>query len=288
MARRNLAVFRKLCGEANLKSTVIITNMWTPNPTPDVAALEAERERELASKETFFKTALSHGAHMTRHDNTTHSAHEIIRSVLGSPPTLLEIQNEMITEKKTLAETSAATVMRTDWTKTMERWEKEKQEIREQLAQEREEIKVLKQQIKEEQEKHNREQRKEIERLTTLVQQLTQIAVETTTALEEAKEKIRTLSQQEKILAEKDVGGDVRLAARLSRIEVEVEQLTAAKGPTQATPNPVAAVPRHTAVPVRRVTRSGTGEPRPRRDPTPERIQPKAEEEPESWRCVVQ
>lgn len=103
VARKNFRLFRKVCGDDTLKNVVIVTNMWG-----DVSAeIGEKRERELSESELFFKPALEKGAHMVRHDNTTSSAHHIIREIIGFPPTALQIQVETVDQQKSLAQTDA-------------------------------------------------------------------------------------------------------------------------------------------------------------------------------------
>lgn len=56
-----------------------------------------QREKELASKDAFFKLAIDKGAHLGRHDNTLESAQTIIRSIIQNhtSPLTLKIQEEL-------------------------------------------------------------------------------------------------------------------------------------------------------------------------------------------------
>ena len=109
VARKNFRLFRKLCGEDTLDHVVVVTNMWS-EVKPDVGE---SRERELASNELFFKTALEKGARLMRHDDSEASAQGILRSVLGLPPAPLLIQRETVDEGKTLVETAAGIDIKT-------------------------------------------------------------------------------------------------------------------------------------------------------------------------------
>lgn len=90
-----------MCGEQALQNVVIVTNMWG-KVTPEVGG---DREKELASN--FFKPALDKGAVLRRHDNTTESAHSIIRYILGKEPATLQIQEEIVDQWKQIEETAA-------------------------------------------------------------------------------------------------------------------------------------------------------------------------------------
>ena len=86
-------MFRNLCGETSLRSVVIVTTMWDEIPQ----STGEERERELATKDVFFKPALEKGARFARHTDSLESAQAIIRSIIEnqSAPITLQIQDEL-------------------------------------------------------------------------------------------------------------------------------------------------------------------------------------------------
>ncbi|KAF8150166.1 P-loop containing nucleoside triphosphate hydrolase protein [Crassisporium funariophilum] len=93
ISARNFRMFRNLCGEASLRSVVIATTMWDEVDE----RIGADREKELTTKDVFFKPALDKGAQISRHTNTLESAQEIIRSIIDidSPSVVLQIQEEL-------------------------------------------------------------------------------------------------------------------------------------------------------------------------------------------------
>lgn len=91
ISSRNFKMFRNLCGDTSLKNVAIVTNMWG---TIDLHLGQA-RERELASKDIFFKSVLDKGARLVRHDHTLESARVILRSFFGQKPQALQIQREL-------------------------------------------------------------------------------------------------------------------------------------------------------------------------------------------------
>ena len=103
ISRRNFRMFRALCGDATLRSVVIVTNMWSL-VTPDVGAA---REHELTTDPVLFKPALDAGARMTRHRDTLESAHAILGMLVANAPVVLRIQQEIVDERKTAAQTGA-------------------------------------------------------------------------------------------------------------------------------------------------------------------------------------
>ncbi|KAI0081635.1 hypothetical protein K474DRAFT_1635557 [Panus rudis PR-1116 ss-1] len=104
IAMKNFSVFRKLCGDTSLKNVVIVTNMWSDPPRQ----IELDREAELKTDEGLFKPALDKGAQMKRHYNSVESAHDIIRGIVArNRPSVLQIQRELVTEKKGIENTEA-------------------------------------------------------------------------------------------------------------------------------------------------------------------------------------
>ena len=98
---RNFMMVRALCGDAALMNAVLVSNMWS-KVSPEVGG---KRENELSSG--FFKPALDLGAQMARHDNTAQSAHNIIRRIATNAPVVLQIQRELVVERKDIANTTA-------------------------------------------------------------------------------------------------------------------------------------------------------------------------------------
>ena len=93
ISARNFRMFRNLCGETSLRSVVIVTTMWDEIPQ----STGEERERELATKDVFFKPAIEKGARFARHTDSLESAQAIIRSIIDnqSTPITLQIQDEL-------------------------------------------------------------------------------------------------------------------------------------------------------------------------------------------------
>ncbi|KAH0832406.1 hypothetical protein J3R83DRAFT_13442 [Lanmaoa asiatica] len=101
-SRRNFHIFRNLCGDAGLQNVLLVTTMWSKVDPDDGEA----RERELASKEKFFKPALDRGARMLRHDGSQTSAHAILHHLVDREPSTLLVEDEMVNQGKDLAHTT--------------------------------------------------------------------------------------------------------------------------------------------------------------------------------------
>ena len=123
ISTRNFKMFRELCGESSLKNVVIVTNMWG-EVSRDVG--EA-REQELATQSMFFKPVLDKGALMLRHENTVQSAHNILGHIISNHPLSLQIQRELVDQKKDISQTSAGAELNRE---LMEQIQKHKTEMR--------------------------------------------------------------------------------------------------------------------------------------------------------------
>ena len=97
----NFNMFRELCGESALKNTVLVTNMWA------VGSKDTNEACEKGLSGQFFKLALDKGAQMVRHHNTVQSAHDIIWEIMKNRPVVLQIQRELVDERKDIADTAA-------------------------------------------------------------------------------------------------------------------------------------------------------------------------------------
>ncbi|KAH8818761.1 P-loop containing nucleoside triphosphate hydrolase protein [Flagelloscypha sp. PMI_526] len=128
MAAKNLRMFRQLCGDTTLKNVVIVTNMWGEVKTETGEA----RETELRSLEhpPLFKPVLDKGAVMLRHSDTLDSAHDILRHILKNHPEPLQIQREMVDEKKDLSQTAAGEELNRELEMLRKQHEKEMNQLR--------------------------------------------------------------------------------------------------------------------------------------------------------------
>ena len=136
-ARKNLSMFKKLCGADALKNVILTTTMWEL-----VSPAEGERREEELTKTTdFWGYMVQNGSQVVRHQNTAVSARQLIRLYVSRKKALvgkkvtLEIQKEMVIEKKTLDDTAAG------------------QEIDGEIAVERERLQIRLQQARKEMQK---------------------------------------------------------------------------------------------------------------------------------------
>lgn len=102
-ALRNFRMFMALCGTKALSNAAIVLNMWN-EVSEDV---RKAREAELVNKDIFFKPAVNAGAKVLHHENTTPSAQAILRHLARKAPRPLQIQRELVTERKQIRDTAA-------------------------------------------------------------------------------------------------------------------------------------------------------------------------------------
>jgi len=153
IAGRNFKIFRELCGETSLKNVVLATNMWG-EVSHDVG--EA-RERELASN--FLKPALDKDAQLVRHHNTKQSAHDVIRRIMNNHPVVLQIQRELVDQRKDITKTAAGEAVDTKLAEEAKRHEADLKKAQEDKA------RALRQKEEEAKRKMEEEKRKQEEQI---------------------------------------------------------------------------------------------------------------------------
>ena len=122
-------MFYKLCGESTLENVVLVTNMWTMERDH----VHESREKELSSN--FFKSALDRGSQLVRHHNTLESAQNIIRKIMNNCPAVLQIQRELIDERKDIGDTAAGEVIDRELKALATKHQAELVEARKEMAQ---------------------------------------------------------------------------------------------------------------------------------------------------------
>ena len=130
-AKKNLMMFKKLCGEDALKKVLLVTTMW------DRVSMEEGIKREDQLKQTpeYWGWMMSKGSKTARHDNSLSKAVDILRTLLPEiqDKVTLEIQQEMVEGKKTLDQTGAGKELNSEFAKQKETIMKELKDTREQL-----------------------------------------------------------------------------------------------------------------------------------------------------------
>jgi hypothetical protein len=105
---RNLAVFRKLCGEGADASIILGTTKWG-DTTPE---LGARREEQLI--ETYWQDHIARGSRVCRFEDSQASAWNIVHAILDNfeEQTTLRIQHELVDLQLHILETDAGKTLR--------------------------------------------------------------------------------------------------------------------------------------------------------------------------------
>ena len=88
----NLSMFRRLCGDENLKNVILATTKWDET-RPDTAQ---QRQDELESPEGFWGPYIAGGSKVRQFMNTKESAVEIVEEILGLGRFVPKIQEEAV------------------------------------------------------------------------------------------------------------------------------------------------------------------------------------------------
>jgi len=105
--RKNLEMFRELCGDKAVRNVVLATTKWADVP----AEVGDRRENQL--REKYWAKMLNLGSHMMRLDVTTESAWKIINHILENQAVdQLLIQKELVDLQRILPETAAGRALR--------------------------------------------------------------------------------------------------------------------------------------------------------------------------------
>ena len=129
-AFKNMRTFRKLCGVQSMSSTVLATTMWS-GVTP-----EAGSARELELKETaeFWGDMIREGSTVYRHTDDHNSAINIISFLTDrDTKTVLDLQTEMVDQKRSLEDTEAGREVDREMSKQRGLFEKRLEHTRHEL-----------------------------------------------------------------------------------------------------------------------------------------------------------
>jgi hypothetical protein len=130
-ALKNLSMFRKLCGEDAFGSVVLATTWWDK---VDLAFGE-EREKELISEKAFWVGMVNRGSKVFRQNNGAVSARLIVDYLVNRKQKMkLQIQEELVTEKKTLDQTGAGLEVGAQLDARMKQFEVQLKQIREDIV----------------------------------------------------------------------------------------------------------------------------------------------------------
>jgi hypothetical protein len=130
-ARKNLMMFRQLCGADALKKVILVTTMWDKAPQEE----GVRRKRELTQTPEYWGWMVQNGSAFYRHDHTRFSAERIVyRLANNNVPFATDLQKQLIDEQRTLAQTSAGLEISSDLLKEKQKWIREREELEKIMA----------------------------------------------------------------------------------------------------------------------------------------------------------
>lgn len=133
-SRKNMKIFRQLCGDSNLQSVVLATTMWKASSNESIRREFEERQEALRLNPEFWGEMSTHGSPVLRHDDSKDSALSIVRLILRqNSRTTLQVQREMMEDGKTLDETLAGQELSRELLKQRRLFEKRLQDAQEEL-----------------------------------------------------------------------------------------------------------------------------------------------------------
>ncbi|CUS07478.1 unnamed protein product [Tuber aestivum] len=101
---KNLRMFQKLCGRGALRNVFLTTTQWSK--VTDQAEGEI-RERALCEERNFWGLLIERGATLQRFHGTRESGLKLIDQLMSNQPEALDIQDQIVTQKRTIVETDA-------------------------------------------------------------------------------------------------------------------------------------------------------------------------------------
>ncbi|KAL3479241.1 hypothetical protein BJX99DRAFT_86652 [Aspergillus californicus] len=125
-AKKNLILFKQLCGQDALKKVILVTPMWDKVLKKEGSS----RGKELINTPEFWSWMLGKGSSTHRHDNTEASARSIVNQLASHhSPITTDIQRQLVDERLTLDQTSAGQELQGELLREKAKWAKERKEI---------------------------------------------------------------------------------------------------------------------------------------------------------------
>ncbi|KAK3393392.1 hypothetical protein B0H63DRAFT_458124 [Podospora didyma] len=227
-AKRNLLMFKKLCGNEALKNVILVTTMWEKvNRTEG-----GEREKELMETEDFWGFMVKNGSRVERHYNSRTSAKALVSKFIKEKKIELTIQDEMVTKGRHLDQTDAGMTLDGELAKEREKWE---QRAAQQKADMEEALRLrdeqLAQVLREEREKSEAKAKKLHEERELLKVNLDGLRREA-----EARTRLMLEKQQAKLKEENDQRTLEMLQDQQYQIRRQAEQIMALQGDRSIVP----------------------------------------------------
>ncbi|KAH6708801.1 hypothetical protein BKA61DRAFT_490578 [Leptodontidium sp. MPI-SDFR-AT-0119] len=137
-ALKNLSMFKKLCGEDFYSNIVLVTTMWGNLTSPSLfEEVGIQREKQPLADPKWWRLMSQRGSKVYRHQAERQSALDIVDYLVQRSETapLLDIEKELVDEKKTLVETSAGQEINKELQEASKKWAKERDDLRNECMQ---------------------------------------------------------------------------------------------------------------------------------------------------------
>lgn len=194
-ARKNLAMFKLLCGDDSLHSVVLATTMWQKG----IEAEATKRVEQLKSTPEFWGRMIENGSEVFKHDNTSESALRIVDHIIDKRQhVVLAIQKQMVDDELTIDQTGAGQLKREEIIKEKEKAARRLQENQEELEaslRKKEEQNV--QQLQEEQQKYESEIKQKDEDIRALQLSVAELQKQKEAQMVREEEELQRFMEQE-------------------------------------------------------------------------------------------
>ena len=131
-AKKNLLMFKQLCGQDALRKVILVTTMWDKLLGRESEG--ASREKELMDTPESWGWMLAKGSSSHRHDNTEFSARNMFDLLARhNEPIATDLQKQLVDESRTLDQTSAGQHLEGELRLEMEKWARERRETEQQI-----------------------------------------------------------------------------------------------------------------------------------------------------------
>lgn len=126
---KSIERFKKMCGADVYKNVRIVTTMWEGIDKE----IGEDHQKELGTDPDFFGKLTEKGAVMISHDGSIESAQKIISDLLHTEPKPLELQREMVDQKKKLYQTKVGIRMTEELAKQHQKHQKDIEELKKEI-----------------------------------------------------------------------------------------------------------------------------------------------------------
>ena len=120
---KTLEIFKKICGNLALKNVVLVSTRWSEVDE----TTGAQREQQL--RDNFWAYMLGHGATLARFTGQRESAMGIASQLISKRDIVLDLQRELVDEKKQLKQTVAGSYVQDDLSEMKQQLQKELQDL---------------------------------------------------------------------------------------------------------------------------------------------------------------